>query len=89
MRSMPSMRSGRQAGQASIGQELPQPPDGDVGLLVKVHLKRVSHPYTLSDEPQLRRLLICKITVPFRRDVSGQLRSLTVSQTNRSDGLTA
>jgi hypothetical protein len=44
---MLTMGQRRQAGQASVGETLPELPDGGVRLIVKVHLNRVSHPLTM------------------------------------------
>jgi hypothetical protein len=49
-----AMGPGRQAGQAGIGQPLPQPPDRGISLVVKVHLDCVSHVLTMPDEPPSR-----------------------------------
>jgi hypothetical protein len=83
---MVEVRPRGQAGQARVSQELPQLPDGGVGLVVEVHLKRVGHPHTM---PEVLTDLLTRPTGTGEtaRDTSDAHRGFRlVSKTRRNAG---
>jgi len=57
-----------QAGQASVSQALPESPDSGIGVLIEVHLKRISHLNTLPDE-RLRVIAVASEGAPDHRSL--------------------